>query len=293
MIKTKGKYELSLNGGKDWVEVSNMLVKGYYALAADDSVWVGIGSNGNIPTYSDTSLPNIVVGYTSQGLNNINLEIKEGYYHVSCYTDFDLGTGHEFIAKDIGMAFRTSGNLASRALFKDSEGNPININVSRKDVIKVRYTLTYIIPRTPIPVTISVNGVEHTGTLRVVNPNKWGDHYVSRPIYIQAVGIAPQGTWTTNQNGYIDNTGSPLASENCIVRELTSNSNKIFSFSASLGVDKFNHTFGQIAFSNGGLSTNNIAVLIDLDTDIVNTPNDYLALGVEIVQEYVYDSQQS
>lgn len=293
MIKTKGKYELSLNGGKDWTEVSNMLVKGYYSIYASISMWVGIGSNGNIPTYSDTAMPNIAIGKSNEGLKNINLEIKEGHYYINCYEDFYLGTGHAFTAKDIGMAFNTSSNLASRALFKDSEGNPISIDISRKDIIKVRYTLTYIIPRASIPITVSANGIDYTGTLKVVNPNKWGDPYVSRPIHIQAVGIASSGTWTTNQNGYIDSIGSPLASENCIVKEIANNSEKIFLFSAALGLDKFNHTFGQIAFSNGPFSTNNIAVLIDLDTDIVNTPNDYLALGVEIVQEYVYDSQQS
>lgn len=293
MIKTVGKYSISLNGGVSWTDVSNMLVKGYYNTPSSDLIWVGIGSNGNEPKYTDTTLPNVITANTNQGLAKIDLEIVGNEYHISCSRDFDLGTGHEFTARDVGMSIGGASNLASRALFRDSDGNPIEINISRKDLVNIRYTLTYIVPKTPVPISIKINNVEYTGSMRAVNPNMWGLKNASKPLAIDNIGIAAAGTWTTNQEGYIDNFGTPLETASCGTQELVGETSKEFSYTSNLGLSNFNKTFGQIVFSKGSLSGNNIVIIIDLDTDIVNTPNDYLALGVNIKQEHIDDSKQS
>ena len=294
MIKSKGTYQFSKDGGKTWLKVPNMLVKGYYNTQERSDLYIGIGSNGNEPTFSNTTLPAVLQTYNSDGLEVINFETTTNEFLIHNSQTFNFGTGHSFTARDIGMSIGSSRNaLASRSLFKDSDGNPIDIEIIPDDVISVKYTLTYILPRAPTPVTVNFNGMDVTGTLRICNPNKWGNRAVGLPVSVQGFGVASEGTWSINESGFQTSTSSGIQNHSVRTSREFTNSKRTYRYYQNLGVDNFNHTFQQIAFSSGSFSGNNIVVLIDLDVPITNTPDDEFTVGINIIQEYINDSQQS
>lgn len=293
MIETKGTYHFSKDGGKTWLEVPNMLVTGYYKYQEHTNIHIGIGSDGREPLFKNTALPNVLQTYTNDGLKNISMEIKDNEFLIHTSQTFNFGTGHTFVARDIGMSIGSKGALASRALFRDNDGNPIEINITADDVITVNYTLTYILTRAPIPVALNLNGRAVTGTMRICNPNKWGTKSASKPVSLYGVGLGAADTWAINESGYQTSTDSGLVNFWMYSAKVFSESKKTYRHYQDFGVNGFNTTFKQIAFSDSSFSPNNIVILIDLDEEVTNTPNDELTLGINIIQEHVDDSQQS
>lgn len=282
MIKATGKYLLSKDGGKTFKEFSNLLVTDYYQKTEGISLTAIITSNGNEPEFGDTTVSTGISSQAVNGFSDFSLEITQDSYKLNCSAVFNIGLGNSLVARDINIL--CNSNLYSRALFRDGDGNPIDIPITVKDNIIVKYILTYNLPRGEIPINVNIHNRFVQGVIKVCNPNIWGTGIMSRPIKLDNVGVAPQGTWVQDANGYID---SGLTSH--II-----NLDETFSRSASLkkiiytgiaDLDKLNTTFRQIAFSSGTFSPRNIAILINLNEDVVNTEDDYLSLGIEVNQE--------
>lgn len=281
MIKTTGTYLLSKDGGKTYKNYGNMLVEGYYKNDGSNILNIRITSNGTPPTPQDEGVATGIGGNVSSGFTNFSLDIEQDAYKVHCSAEFNIGLGNTLVARDLNIL---SGNsLFSRALFKDEEGNPVDIVIDSKDDIRVKYILTYHLPREGIPVNVIVHNRSVSGTLRICNPNIWGTSVIGVPIDITMVGVAPVNTWVQDINGYID---SGVTSHTMNVQEsgTFNSSEKKYTYYASADLDKLNTTFRQIAFTDGAVSPRNIAILIDLDEDIVNTPDDYLSLGIDVIQ---------
>lgn len=281
MIKTVGTYFLSLDGGKTFKDYGNMLVTGYYNKIAIKSLSVLITSNGTPPTFQDSSISGNVGAHSNEGFSEFSLEITQDSYKIHCSTTFDIGVGNSLVARDIKIInFNT---LFSRALFKDEDGNPLDIPITPKDNIVVKYVLTYNLPKGDIPISVSIHNKLVDGVIKVCNPNIWGTSTISLPIVLENVGVAPHNTWIPDENGYID---SGLTSQILPLTDsyFTSSDLKKNVYTAIAGLDSLNITFRQIAFSKGSLSPRNIALLINLNEDVVNTPDDYLSLGIEVKQ---------
>lgn len=281
MIKTIGTYYLSKDGGKTFKEYGNMLVQGYYIESGTSNLKVTITSNGTPPTKQDSSVSSGIDAYVSNGFTNFSIDIEQDMYKINCSVTFDIGLGNTIVARDINIL--SGGTLFSRALFKDDDGNPIDIDIDVKDNIVVKYVLSYYLPRQDIPVTIGMQNKTVNGILKVCNPNVWGTSIIGYPVDIKMVGVAPSSTWNQDLNGYID---SGITDHTLSTSPSSSFSNTIkkYIFSSTANLDKLNTTFRQIAFSVGAFSPRNIAILINLDEDVVNTPDDFLSLGIEINQ---------
>lgn len=284
MIETKGTYHFSKDGGKTWLEVSNMLVRGYYQYPDRRNVFVGVGDGSAPPNYENSNLPSKAFAQKDEGLPQSSVEITDDFFKINTSNTFDLGTGHQFIARDIGMSCGGQNLLFSRALFKDNNGDPISIKVNPKDILTIKFTLTYLVPRAPRALTINVAGKQVTGTIKACNPNKWGTIFPSKPVDIGAVGVGATGSWTLNKDGYVDTNSSGLENHSLNYTYNYTGYEKKHTWYRDYGLSTFNKTFKQIAFSAGSFSANNLVILIDLDEEVTITDKDNLAMGIDILQ---------
>lgn len=284
MIKTKGYYSFSKDGGKTWLDFSNMLLTGYYNNNLQNgSMKAVIGRNQNPPQYTDVAFSTAITSDLETEMEEgRNIYYEEDYFIVQRYKEFNFGVGNNVTgAADVGLYIGSS--LVSRSLLKDAQGNPTVIDIIPEDNIVIRYTFEYTVYRKPTPTTLTINGVEYSGTITLTSPNKW--HYnIGLPVVGNNVTFGTRDYWTIDEDNYV--TGG-VVSDQVLLLDSYSNLDdvKIASFAGTVQLNQLNGTFGQIAFFTGAPSPNNMIALVNLEQDVVKTESQLVTLGIGLKQE--------
>lgn len=115
--------------------------------------YVAVGTGNSAPDVTQTALDN-EVGRThvdlGLGAEQSWTDVSDGVYEMTVTRAFDYGEANGDL-KELGGATADSGELATRALFKDGSGNPTTITKTNENRLVITYTLRITI--TPTTVT--------------------------------------------------------------------------------------------------------------------------------------------
>ncbi|WP_444939923.1 hypothetical protein ACJJI3_12455 [Microbulbifer sp. ZKSA004] len=131
-----------------------------------------VGSGTATPSVNDTTL----TGYLA---TSTDLDQTEGYtttpgdryLWVRRVYEFSAGTATGNIS-EFGISPNTSGNLFSRALIKDEQGNPTTVSIQADEILVVTYELRMYKPE--VDAVGSSNGYSYTARAAYVDtPSEW------------------------------------------------------------------------------------------------------------------------
>lgn len=167
-----------------------------------------VGTSSTPPTISDTSLGAVTGGAASGTSLNTVQYTTEPYYseHLKVYT-FPVGSVIGNLT-EIGFFF-SRGTMWSRALIKDSSGNPTTLTLLATEQLKVTYTIRRYIPTSLTgSFVLSTNGVNSTINYTITpanlsEPNNpFKDGYCShRTMYIFPLETNTLGGVTSYPSG--------------------------------------------------------------------------------------------
>lgn len=134
-------------------------------LAAADVVRVGSGTTPPEPT--DLTLE-AQIASTFTWTNKTSGNAASAPYYGWSRTTFRFAAG---VAagniSEVGVGWNTTGpTLFSRALIKNSSGDPITITVLPDEVLDVTYEVRLYAPEADVPYSVTIAGIEHTGVIR-------------------------------------------------------------------------------------------------------------------------------
>lgn len=155
-----------------------------------------VGSGSTPPAFSDTALETRigaagnVVGSTT---GNASASPYYGWNRMSFRFNAGIAAGN---VSEIGVGWGATGNLFSRALIRDSNGDPTTITVLSDEVLDVVYELRLYPPEDDVVFQTVIGGVTHDCVLRAssVNQNPW--HGTFLPPYgatQSAIGVSAHG----------------------------------------------------------------------------------------------------
>lgn len=205
-----GKFDLKIENVKtgkvtELKNQNNLILNSFFSHIESASSYRFIsclfGSGSQVPAISDTSLQSKVDGRIRTGDHTIgktaNQSIENSIFkrEMTCTM---TGSQGEIIGNisELGLSYGSSeSELFTRALIRDSQGQPTTITLTEFDVLTVVYTIGYTIDLTIDSIaekTIDINGVPTLCTLR------WLDYNRNDPDY--------RGLW----GGVFLDTNSPL-----------------------------------------------------------------------------------
>jgi hypothetical protein len=124
-----------------------------------------IGSGGATPVNADTSLANWLASFLTFASTLKNP--PEPPYYASITKDFQFPVGAAAgNISEIGIGWTDKGNLFSRALVKDSAGNPTTITVLPDEILQVTYQLRFYPPLVDNSGTVTLAGVPYNWVSR-------------------------------------------------------------------------------------------------------------------------------
>lgn len=160
-----------------------------------------VGSGSTPPEVTDLNLQSPVASTTTvQGAVLFGNTSSAPYYGWIRKT-FRFNTGVAAgVLSEIGIGWGTSsGQLFSRALIKNSSGNPISITVLSNEVLDVTYELRLYAPTDDVPYTVTIGGIEHTGVVRASRASD----YDWQPSAVFGTSYQPQVTAHSGSIGTI------------------------------------------------------------------------------------------
>lgn len=108
--------------------------------------WCRVGTGTGTPAFTDTSLGNEIGLSDGSPSKSTTREASPDWYTETSITyNFALGSVVGNIT-EVGVSTTNTGNLFSRALFKDELGNPVSITVLSDEQLRVVYTLRAYAP---------------------------------------------------------------------------------------------------------------------------------------------------
>lgn len=198
-----------------------------------------VGSGSTAPANGDTALVSRISGTNTSTSTSSGNQSTEPYF---CWRRrtyrFSAGQAAGNIS-EVGVGPATTGNLFSRALILDGDGDPTTITVLSDEVLDVTYELRVYPPTVDWEDTVSISGVSYDliGRASEVTTGHWN---------ISAGGSAMTASVPTAYNGTIGSiTGSPSGS-----------------FSAGTSVSTQSYSSGthqKDAIGSWGLSNGNLA----------------------------------
>ena len=289
MIKTSayGIYDISLDGGKTFIHhQKNLILNHYYNKTfLTEAITIVVGGGNTPPQLTDDFLvaefgsATEPLGFDPSSENKVFTD----RFEIKYIKLFDLGVGYAGTMRELGIE---NPSLCSRALLSTPTGVPTQVTLVHADHLVIRYSIVYVIPRTPQVFALTINGTPVNATMTAVNGefNGWGKRVLGEVVRYDYIGSAAAGTWTIDANGNV--IGGNIAWSEAI--PITTNVNGIAGLSivgtAMVPTDKWNGSFQQLLITSSGVDYITAPILIDLDVPVLKSATDILNISVNVNQ---------
>ena len=130
-----------------------------------------VGSGTTPPQFSDTALVNQLASAPASWTH----AVVGGYAVSTTSVLFVMGAVVGNVG-EVGFGFSSSSPLATRALIKDQNGDPVVVPVLADEQLRVTYEVRCLIPTTPTVTTQTIGGVSTTVTVTAqatTNVQQW------------------------------------------------------------------------------------------------------------------------
>lgn len=242
-----------------------------------DGCYVGSGSTA--PANGNTSLVALVASNTTYSQNTGNSGAAP--YYAWCRRSWRFGQG---VAagniSEVGVG-PASNTLFSRALVKDSNGNPTTITVLSTEFLDVSYELRIFAPTSDVTFNANIAGAARACVLRAANVSNWSAATVAASgfridqVYGQTAADGDIGTVTQTPGGTGSQTGN-------VSRDSYSNNSYKATGSINWGLNDANFAGGIKSIYFGAADYQQIAFQCSFTPPIAKTSDKTLSLNVEV-----------
>lgn len=269
---------------------SNLILNQFFTTYTDRNCRLLIGTGTATPVVTDTSLSNPLseyandeiwdMTYSVDSVNGILTVQKTGTF------TFTLGAVSGNLT-ELGLA-NYSGVLFTRALFKDSLGNPTTLTVTASDQLVVDYTLEFNVsfdqPQSTKTYSITDVATEYTIKPYFTNPATIasGDSHIWSTVGNRSCRVAVAKAATVNTlTGAISGLSgytlvSSAASNSTLNSELSTNDKSVYQWSVTAGISDIVGTHRWVLLVDGS----NPIVAIDLGATFTKTGSEVATLTV-------------
>ena len=130
--------------------------------------YLQVGTGTTAEAYTDTNLANRIAGVSTTDSTVWNTGANKVVTTLTASFGAGVTTGN---ITELGLSPSVNGNVNTRALIRDSSGNPISVTVLSNEQLLVTYTITITIPsETVVNVTEPNRGTNYTITIRPGQP---------------------------------------------------------------------------------------------------------------------------
>lgn len=130
-----------------------------------------VGSGSSVPAATNTALDSVFAESTNRTGDAGSSSGAPWFKWLRFKYRFSVGAAAGNISE---IAIFSSGVMWSRTLVKDAQGNPTAITVLSDEVLDVYYELRFYPPETDTVANFTLNGTQHTATLRAANASSAG-----------------------------------------------------------------------------------------------------------------------
>lgn len=253
----------------------------------------GVGTGNTPPAFTDTSLNN-EIGTRANPSNTITT----GVMTTSPPYFVDYGRVYTFAIgaivgniSEVGIFNGTGGTAAmwSRALIKDTGGNPVTLTLTATDQLKVTYTCrTYQATGTTGSFTLSTNGVNSTVNY-TVRPANLGRSNTAYPLGVLSGGYTSSNStfyfYETQTLGPVTGYPSGTAASFTFTAQtyVADSFERVWAGTLPPAMANFTTGIGSMTFMYGGSSSaSNTAWQISFSPSIPKTSVQTLAISVKI-----------
>lgn len=288
MIKTiaKGVYDISVDGGETFIHTqNNLILDNYYAKTEfTEDISLAIGSGNTPPELSDDSLEQqIATSLTYSGFEpSSEKTVFSDRFEISFSRLFDLGVGHTGTIRELGVK---NPDLCSRALLTAPDGNPTEVQLLNTDHIIVRYSIVYIVPRTPQTFPLTINGSPVNATITAVNGENggWGKEFLGEVIRFDYIGSSISGSWSIDANGNI--VGGNTNNRVKLVTNVNGISGLTIVGTVLVDTDEWVGSFQQLLITSTLDNYITAPLLIEFDVPIVKASTEVINISFSINQD--------
>lgn len=156
------------------------------------------GTGTTTPVSTDTSLAGWGVNAATSYSSGLSSQGSAPDFYAQLQWDLGLATANgTWTEVGIGWSNASSGNIFSRNLFKDGNGNPTSVQkVANVDTLTVIYRLHFVRSSdTPVESTISVTGGSGSVTAQVLMTNAGLSQLASYNGYVPFITSLPSAQW--------------------------------------------------------------------------------------------------
>ncbi|QEG09653.1 tail fiber [Xanthomonas phage Pagan] len=160
---------LITDGGMDALGDSG---SGYPRSMYDLIAYLAVGSGSATPAFTDTALGAQVAQVGRTTSDNGGTTTAPYYAYSRCQYQFPAGTATGVLSELGAKAYNSNTDayiLSTRALIKDSAGNPTTITVLSDEILVVTYELRMYVDTTPVVTTETIKGVSTTVTCKPIS----------------------------------------------------------------------------------------------------------------------------
>lgn len=155
--------------------------------------YLQVGTGTTAEAYTDTNLANRIAGVATADTTVWNTGVNKVVTTLTASFGVGVATGN---ITELGLSPSVNGNVNTRALIRDSGGNPISVTVLSDEQLLVTYTITITIPsETVVNVTEPNSGTNYTITIRPGQPY----NNVITPLCLKT---SPSSLGNTNSSSY-------------------------------------------------------------------------------------------
>lgn len=272
-----GYYEVSLDGGKSFSRTENMLLTGFYSTLTG-TLLCRVGEGTTPPSFNDAAMTSTIQSATGTLVSQVKTydAVLDKIVITSQY-EFSFAGGIEKTITEIGVVMGTT--LVSRALFESE------INVTLIDALLVRYTLVTRIDAAVKPVTLTLGGVDYTGTMYMCNPGEWEQSTFGSLKRATTYAVLINGTYERGADGYLTGSGTHVAGYSCVATETQGVSTKAAATTFTSGLEAADQTFNVLAISDANSATaSQMVALIVFDTAVLRTIDNIINVSLTVVQ---------
>ncbi len=137
---------------------------------------LAVGSGSATPAVTDTALGAQVAQVGATSAVNDGTTVAPFYAYSRRQFQFPAGTAAGVLSELGAMCTNATGQylLTTRALIKDSSGNPTSITVLADEILVVTYELRMYVEQTPVVTTATIKGVSTTVTCKPIGLGRAG-----------------------------------------------------------------------------------------------------------------------
>lgn len=133
-----------------------------------------VGTGNAAPAVTDTALA-AKLAHTTSVISGVSSGSATLPYYGSRTQVFRFGVGvASGNLSEVGIGYSATA-LFSRALIKDSSGNPTTITVLPSEYLDVTYELRMYAPAADVPFSVVISGVTYTGVVRAAQATTFSD----------------------------------------------------------------------------------------------------------------------